>query len=66
MLTFALGWRDKASTERFIEGLRAAASLQRFQITTDGFAPYVNGMMTPWEIGLTSQLHESLRCPERR
>jgi transposase-like protein/IS1 family transposase len=41
ILNFALGRRDKATTDIFIEGLRAATSPQRFQVTTDGFQPYV-------------------------
>jgi IS1 family transposase len=44
VLNFALGRRDKATTEIFIEGLRAATSAQRFQVTTDGFAPYINAI----------------------
>jgi hypothetical protein len=41
VLNFALGRRDTATTQIFIEGLRAATSpRQQFQITTDGFAPY--------------------------
>jgi len=41
VLNFALGRRSKATTDVFIEGLRQATSSQNFQITTDGFAPYV-------------------------
>jgi IS1 family transposase len=41
VLNFALGRRDTATTQVFIEGLRAATSNQSFQITTDGFKPYV-------------------------
>jgi transposase-like protein/IS1 family transposase len=44
VLNFALGRRDKATTDIFIEGLRAATSPQRFQITTDGFQPYINAI----------------------
>ena len=40
VLNFALGKRDQATTNVFIEGLRHATAHQRFQITTDGFAPY--------------------------
>ncbi len=40
VLNFALGKRDQATTNIFIEGLRQATSNQNFQITTDGFAPY--------------------------
>jgi transposase-like protein/IS1 family transposase len=44
VLNFALGRRDRATTNIFIEGLRAATSPQRFQITTDGFQPYINAI----------------------
>lgn len=44
VLNFALGRRDRATTQIFIEGLRAATSPQRFQISTDGFQPYVNAI----------------------
>ena len=40
ILNFALGKRDQATTDIFIEGLRHATSSQNFQITTDGFVPY--------------------------
>jgi transposase-like protein/IS1 family transposase len=40
VLNFALGKRDQATTDIFIEGLRHATARQRFQITTDGFRPY--------------------------
>ena len=41
VLNFALGRRDQATTDAFIEGLRAATAPKRFQLTTDGFGPYV-------------------------
>src|SRR5260370_28376679 len=44
VLNFALGRRSKATTDIFIEGLRQATSSQSFQITTDGFAPYVKAI----------------------
>jgi transposase-like protein/IS1 family transposase len=40
VLNIAMGKRNQATTDVFIEGLRHATSRQRFQITTDGFAPY--------------------------
>ena len=46
VLNFALGRRDQATTDLFIEGLRAATAAQRFQITTDGFQPYVSAIKT--------------------
>lgn len=44
VLNFALGRRDSATTQIFIEGLRHATARQRFQITTDGFEPYVRAI----------------------
>src|ERR1019366_3819765 len=47
VLNFALGRRNQATTDIFIEGLRhATAPGQRFQITTDGFQPYVSAITT--------------------
>jgi IS1 family transposase len=36
VLNFALGKRDQATTDVFIEGLRHATTADSFQITTDG------------------------------
>ena len=41
VLNFALGKRNQATTDIFIEGLRHATASQDFQITTDGFQPYM-------------------------
>ena len=46
VLNFALGKRNQQTTNAFIEGLRGATSKQRFQITTDGFAPYKTAIST--------------------
>jgi hypothetical protein len=46
ILNFALGRRSQATTDAFIEGLRAATSSQRFQISTDGFQPYKSAITT--------------------
>lgn len=46
VLNFALGRRSQATTDAFIEGLRAATSPQRFQISTDGFQPYKSAITT--------------------
>jgi len=46
ILNFALGRRDQKTTDAFIEGLRQATAPQRFQITTDGFGPYVSAIIT--------------------
>lgn len=44
VLAYHLGKRNKPATEAFIEKLRYATSDSRFQITTDGFKPYVNAV----------------------
>lgn len=44
VLNFALGRRSQATTDIFIEGLRHATAHQRFQITTDGFKPYLSAI----------------------
>jgi transposase-like protein/IS1 family transposase len=46
VLNFALGRRDQKTTDVFVEGLRAATSPQHFQITTDGFQPYISAITT--------------------
>jgi IS1 family transposase len=44
-LNIALGKRDQHTTNAFIEGLSQAISRrQNFQITTDGFRPYVSAI----------------------
>ncbi len=44
VLNFALGKRNQATTNIFIEGLRAATSAKPFQASADGFGPYVPAM----------------------
>jgi len=46
VLNFALGRRNQATTDIFIEGLRAATAPNPFQITTDGFQPYISAIET--------------------
>jgi len=46
VVNFALGRRSQATTDAFIEGLRAATAPQRFQISTDGFQPYISAITT--------------------
>jgi IS1 family transposase len=46
VLNFALGRRSQATTDAFIEGLRHATGRQHFQISTDGFQPYVSAITT--------------------
>src|SRR5579863_3121222 len=46
VLNFALGKRNQATTDIFIEGLRQAISRDTCQITTDGFGPYISAITT--------------------
>lgn len=46
VLNIAMGKRDQATTDVFVEGLRQATSGTPFQITTDGFAPYRSAITT--------------------
>jgi IS1 family transposase len=46
VINFALGRRNQATTDLFIEALRAATASRRFQITTDGFQPYISAIDT--------------------
>jgi transposase-like protein/IS1 family transposase len=46
VLNFVVGKRNQTSTDVFVEGLRMATSRERFQITTDGFAPYRSAIST--------------------
>ena len=46
VFNFSLGRRSQAITDAFIEGLRHATSRQRFQISTDGFQPYLSAITT--------------------
>jgi IS1 family transposase len=46
VLNFTLGRRSQATTDVFIEGLRHATAPQRFQISTDGFQPYLSAIKT--------------------
>lgn len=44
VVNFALGKRNQATTDIFIEGLRHATARGKFQITADGFVPYVSAI----------------------
>ncbi len=47
ILNFTLGRRTQQTTDTFIEGLRDAIEPRgRFQITTDGFIPYISASTT--------------------
>jgi IS1 family transposase len=49
VLNFAVGRGDQKTTDLFIEGLRLATAAQRFQVTTDGFIPYVSAICNTLE-----------------
>lgn len=49
VLNFALGKRDQATTDILIEGPRHATAPKQFQITTDGFGPYVPAIVNTLE-----------------
>ena len=46
VLNIAMGKRDQATTDQFIEGVRHATARGHFQMTTDGFAPYRSAITT--------------------
>jgi transposase-like protein/IS1 family transposase len=46
VLNIALGKRDQATTDVFVEGVRHATASGHFQVTTDGFAPYRSAITT--------------------
>jgi transposase-like protein/IS1 family transposase len=67
VLNFALGKRNMATTNIFIEGLRHATSgKQKFQITTDGFAPYRSSITTTLHDRISgfAQLIKVYRSPQ--
>lgn len=53
VLNIALGKRDQATTDVFVEGIRHATARSQFQITTDGFAPYRSAITTTLHDRLT-------------
>jgi len=46
VLNIAMGKRDQATTDQFVEGIRHATAASHFQISTDGFAPYRSAITT--------------------
>lgn len=44
VLNFALGKRNQRTTDIFIEGLRSATASENFQVSADGFSPYVSAI----------------------
>jgi transposase-like protein/IS1 family transposase len=53
VLNIAMGKRDQATTDVFVEGIRHATARTPFQITTDGFAPYRSAITTTLHDRLT-------------
>jgi transposase-like protein/IS1 family transposase len=53
VLNIAMGKRDQATTDIFVEGIRHATARTPFQITTDGFAPYRSAITTTLHDRLT-------------
>src|ERR1700726_552648 len=53
VLNIAMGKRDQATTDVFVEGIRQATPRTPFQITTDGFAPYRSAVTTTLHDRLT-------------
>jgi IS1 family transposase/transposase-like protein len=53
VLNIAMGKRDQKTTDAFVEGLRHVTARTRFQITTDGFAPYRSATTTTLHDQLT-------------
>ncbi len=49
VLNIAVGKRDQATTDVFVEGIRNATASSHFQITTDGFAPYKSAISNTLE-----------------
>jgi IS1 family transposase len=54
VLNIALGKRDQATTDVFVEGIRhSTTTSSKFQVTTDGFAPYRSAVTTTLHDRLT-------------
>jgi IS1 family transposase len=54
VLNIAMGKRDQSTTDVFVEGIRhATTTSSKFQITTDGFAPYRSAVTTTLHDRLT-------------
>lgn len=65
VLNFALGRRNQATTDVFIEGLRHATGSNPFQITTDGFTPYKSAIVNTLEDRADfAQLIKVYRAPQ--
>jgi transposase-like protein/IS1 family transposase len=65
VLNFALGRRNQATTDIFIEGLRHATGSHPYQITTDGFAAYRSAITNTLEDRVDfAQLIKVYRAPQ--
>ena len=66
VLNIAIGKRDQTTTDVFVEGIRHATADCKFQITTDGFAPYRSAITTTLHDRLTgfAQLIKVYRTPQ--
>jgi transposase-like protein/IS1 family transposase len=53
VLNIAMGKRDQATTDALVEGIRHSTAHGKFQITTDGFAPYRSAITTTLHDRLT-------------
>ena len=70
IVDFALGRRNQATTDIFIEGLRSATASKPFQITTDGFQPYISAIEATFsgraEYGMLIKVYAAPREREQR
>jgi len=66
VLNIAIGKRDQRTTDVFVEGIRQATAHCKFQVTTDGFAPYRSAITTTLHDRLTgfAQLIKVYRTPQ--
>jgi transposase-like protein/IS1 family transposase len=66
VLNVAIGKRNQTTTDVFVEGIRHATAHCKFQVTTDGFAPYRSAITTTLHDRLTgfAQLIKVYRAPQ--
>jgi transposase-like protein/IS1 family transposase len=66
VLNIAIGKRDQSTTDIFVEGIRHATAHCKFQVSTDGFAPYRSAITTTLHDRLTgfAQLIKVYRTPQ--
>jgi IS1 family transposase len=64
VLAYHLGKRDRMATEAFISKVRLATSPGRFQLTSDGFKPYVDAVkVILWDRANFAQLVKVYSSP---